>query len=150
MVAGIFFVVAIAACWRILILSKNERAESEQQLSALSNDLAAANQAATNAKNAAKEALKASEPKPLKERLKICLDSIDVRLLPTLKVAGSRGVHFRGEVSEYKYEELHKLSEEPGASEFITFRPAMSIMISNISGTQEPVDIDLKSALLNP
>lgn len=56
LVAGIFFVVAIAACWRIVILSKNERMEAQQQLSSMANDLAIAKQSAVDASNALTEA----------------------------------------------------------------------------------------------
>jgi hypothetical protein len=55
LVAGIFFIVAIAACWRILILSKNERIESSRQLNAMANDLAAAKQTANEARNTAEQ-----------------------------------------------------------------------------------------------
>ena len=63
-------------------------------------------------------ALKASQPLPLKERLKACINSIDPHILSQLAMGETR---FQGNLKPYQFAELQKLSAEPGAGAYITF-----------------------------
>ncbi len=89
-------------------------------------------------------ALKASQPKPLKERLKACLDEIDPRIMQGLAAGQPRS---QGVLKPYQLTELQKLSAEPGASEFIILTVQSAVVFME-QGTGTPVQIELKPAML--
>jgi len=151
LIAAVFFIVAIAACWRILILNKSERVESDRRTNAMSNDLIAANQAVTKAQKAAREAQNASQPKPLDERLRICLDRIDKTLLVTLKTKSINGrLSVSGKIRQSDEDELERICSEPDASKFITaLSPGASYISSaGLPGAWIEVSFDLSTNLL--
>jgi hypothetical protein len=90
-------------------------------------------------------AMKASQPKPLKERLIACLNEIDPRIVQGL-AAGT--VHSQGILKPYQLSELQKLAAEPGANEYITLTLESAIAFMDQGGTGTPAKIELKPALL--
>jgi hypothetical protein len=89
-------------------------------------------------------ALKASQPKPLKERLKACLDSVDTRILQALAQGQTR---FHGDFKPYQFAELQKIAAEPGADAYISFH-AESALTFGADGTYNPASFELKPDLL--
>ena len=89
-------------------------------------------------------ALRASQPKPLKERLKACLDSVDPRILQALAQGQTR---FRGDLKPYQFAELQKLSSESGAEAYISFH-AESALAFGADGTYNPAQFELNPNLL--
>ena len=72
-------------------------------------------------------------PKSLKERLRICLDSIDTRIMEALQ---TQPVSFEGKVDFRKVEALKILSEEQEASEYITIISISEADGVSFSGTR--------------
>ena len=91
-------------------------------------------------------ALKASQPKPLKERLKACLDEIDPRIVQGLAAGTPRS---QGVLKPYQLSELQKLAAEPGASDYIILTVESAVVFMEPGGTGTPVKIELKSALID-
>ncbi len=147
-IAALFFIVAVAVTWRIIVLqsaheknldTQKERYESELTLS--SNRW----QTAIRQLNAQSNALVAAKIKPFKERLIDCLNSIDPQLVPSLQ---TNGVHFSGKVTPNKYNAVRSLSEEPGADEYIIFKVDEAFTLIGGQGQMNNLDIMVSSDLV--
>lgn len=90
--------------------------EANQKIQNLETQLTQAQKEAKDAREMALRAEIATQPKPIKERLRACLDSIDLRITEALK---TQRVTFSGDVDFHKVEELEKLATEPDASQYL-------------------------------
>jgi hypothetical protein len=120
---------------------------SEMESETAAKNLAAAIQTATNAQADAKAAKEAAEPKPLKQRLIDCLNGINNKIIPALRAGQT---HFSMNLLPYQNMPLQALCNEPGAKQYIIFRPDPYDETMAGVGQFYIVSFDLNPSLLKP
>ncbi len=119
-----------------------EKADIEIRM-ALENKIKFANTELNNTKNE----LEKIKPRPLSERMRNILNSIDSKIIPALK-SGRTG--FEGGVSSSQFNELQKVSKEPGASRYINISSDVRMGIGmGPEGVTYGVTFTLNPQLLN-
>ncbi len=73
-----------------------------------------------------KNELEKIRPKPLAERMRGILISIDPKIIPSLKAGNT---NFNGGITSSQFNELQKIAKEPGANKYITISPDVNMGI---------------------
>lgn len=104
---------------RILLENKIQTANDEltRTKNELENTRTKLNERITEAETAAK-------PRPLLERLRILLESIDSKIIPALKAGNT---NFSGGITATQFHDLQKISKEPDASKYLTISPDVNM-----------------------
>jgi hypothetical protein len=68
----------------------------------------------------------AAKPRPLPERLRAVLISIDPKIIPALKAGNT---NFNGGITATQFQDLQKISKEPGANKYLTVNPDVNMGI---------------------
>ncbi len=92
---------------------------------------------------------KKTMPLPLKKRLIACLDRIDKNILIVFLHSGKS--NFEYNLMQYQRDELQKLSDEPGASRYISLTVSPNKMVTRPNskgGILTSVSFELKQPLL--
>jgi hypothetical protein len=72
------------------------------------------------------EAEEAAKPRPLPERLRSLLATIDPKIIPALTAGNT---NFNGGITATQFNDLQKISKEPGANKYITISPDVNMGI---------------------
>lgn len=92
---------------------------TEKALEITRTELRLAQAEAKVARELAAKAEIAAKPKPLKERITVCLQSIDPKFIIGIR-SGVR--EFRGDLKPWQFTDLQKICAEPGAAAYIRIR----------------------------
>jgi hypothetical protein len=123
------------------------------RLAAANNAVSEASKVATDVGNLVTNAnlgkLSQLLPKPLKDRLIDCLNSIDPKIINNLpNFSRTRPLHVSGEVESIKYSELEKISQEQGAQDFIIVHNDGGLNFKGDGSTTRNVTLDVNPDLL--
>jgi hypothetical protein len=93
------------------------------------------------------EAEIAAKPRPLPERLRTLLISIDTKIIPALKAGNT---NFNGGITSTQFHDLQKISKEPGANKYIIISPDVNMGIGmGPEGVTYGVKFTLSPELIN-
>ena len=95
--------------------------------------------------NHTKTELEKMRPRPLPERLRNLLNSIDPKIIPSLTAGHT---NFNGGITLSQFNELQKISKESGANKYLTISPNVNTGIGGSEGITYGVDFTLNPQLL--
>ena len=127
-----------------LIDSQRKTREAEEDKARIKADLDLATRKLEEAKAKLAEIEEKTKPVPLKQRLVICLEGIDRRIIASLRAGTTR---FQGNLLPYQLADLQKLAAEDANGEFIRLKTGSGIVFMD-SGTATPVEFELRAALI--
>jgi len=93
-----------------------------QERALLENKIQTANEALNRTKNE----LEKMRPRPLAERMRGLLISIDPKIIPSLTTGNT---NFNGGITSTQFNDLQKISKEPGANKYLTISPDVKMGI---------------------
>ena len=126
------------------IESQRKARESEEDKIRIKAELELATSKLEDAKAKLAVLEEKTKPIPLKQRLVICLEGIDRRIIEGLKAGTTR---FHGVLEPYQLADLQKLAAEDAGEEFIRLKIGNNIILM-VSGTATPAEFELKPALI--